>query len=101
MGQMFTNIKMIYVLNDKGQLETLEHDDVTCRIFKVLKEVGNSDRILALNLADKVIFRLKNWKCAQITFYDVEYMIKFVLTESGYDVHKSFEFSDKMSTHYN
>jgi hypothetical protein len=40
---------------------------------------------LALNLADKVIYRLTCWKGndAPLAIHDVEYMTRFVLIEAG------------------
>jgi hypothetical protein len=50
-----------------------------------LHTTGINDRLLALNLADKVIYRLKSWKgtAQPINFTDLDCMIKFVLNESG------------------
>ncbi len=84
MARMFSNIELLYVMNGNGETTPMEHDDVTGMVFKALKNNGNSDRLLALNLADKVIYRLKNWKghLNSITTQDLDYMIKFVLDES-------------------
>jgi hypothetical protein len=85
MAQSFTNIDLLCVSGEHGEIVTLEHDDVTCIIYKALKESGNPDRLLALNLADKVIYRLKSWKDSKmtLTIHDVEYMVRFVLNEAG------------------
>lgn len=103
MEQMFTNIDLLCVINNEnGQIITLDHDDVTSRVFKALKTHGNANRLLALNLADKVIYRLKNWKSNQITLCDVEYMIKFVLTELGLsDITKPIDISSQQYNQYN
>lgn len=85
MAQSFTNVELLCVSGENGQIVTLEHDDVTCLIYKALKKSGNPDRLLALNLADKVIYRLTNWNGNKLplTMHDVEYMIQFVLNEAG------------------
>jgi len=85
MAQSFTNIELPCVKLEDGQVKVLEHDDVTSIIFKALKAAGNADRLLALNLADKVIYRLNCWKGIDtpLTIHDVEYMTKFVLIEAG------------------
>jgi hypothetical protein len=87
MAQSLTNVELPCVKNENGKVTALEHDDVACIIFKALKEAGNADRFLALNLADKVIYRLKCWKGidAPLTIYDVEYMTKYVLIEAGHN----------------
>jgi hypothetical protein len=85
MAQPFTNVDLPCVKNENGEVTALEHDDVTCIIFKALKDAGNADRLLALNLADKVIYRLTCWKGNEgpLTLHDVEYMTKYVLIEAG------------------
>jgi hypothetical protein len=85
MAQTFTNIDLLCISDENGKILTLEHDDIACIIYKALKASGNPDRLLALNLADKVIYRLTNWKGdhTPLTLHDVEYMIRFVLTEAG------------------
>jgi hypothetical protein len=85
MAQSFTSVELPCVKHENGQITVLGHEDITCIIFKALKAVGNTDRLLALNLADKVIYRLNCWKGNDIplTIYDVEYMTKFVLIEAG------------------
>ena len=85
MAQGITNIDLLCVSNENGQAVTLEHDDISCIIYKALKAAGNPDRLLALNLADKVMYRLTNWKSneAGLTLRDVEAMIQFVLSEAG------------------
>jgi hypothetical protein len=85
MAQSFTSVDLICVSDENGKIVSLEHDDVTCIIYKALKASGNPDRLLALNLADKVIHRLTNWQGHQtpLSLRDVEYMIQFVLSEAG------------------
>ena len=65
---------------------TLEHDDITSMIFKALKVSGQIDRLLSLNLADKVLYRLRSWNGSQarLNIQDVNYMIKYVFNECGY-----------------
>jgi hypothetical protein len=85
MAQGFTGVDLLCVSNENGQIVTLEHDDLSCIIYKALKAAGNPDRLLALNLADKVMYRLTNWKGSQdgLSIRDVEAMIQFVLSETG------------------
>jgi len=85
MAQAYENLSIAYMNNESGETVPLEHDEVTCMIFRALQAGGNVDRLLALNLADKVIYRLINWKGTDnpFTLSEVEYMIRFVLIESG------------------
>jgi hypothetical protein len=104
MAQLFTSIDLLCVSDENGKIVTLEHDDVTCIIYKALKASGNSDRLLALNLADKVIYRLNNWKGHQtpLSLRDVEYMIRFVLSETGNnEASKSVDSANKPISQYN
>ena len=85
MAQSITNVELPCVKLQNGNVTTLGHDDVTSIIFKALKTAGNSDRLLALNLADKVIYRLTCWKGNDVplTMQEVEYMTKYVLIEAS------------------
>ncbi len=104
MAQTFTSVDLLCIAGENGQITTLEHDDVTCMIYKALKEAANPDRLLALNLADKVIYRLINWKDSkmQLTLHDVEYMIKYVLSEAGYnEASRSVNAINRTTNHLN
>jgi hypothetical protein len=85
MGSSFSNENLLCVTDENGRVITLDHDDVTRMIFNALKEVGQMDRLLSLNLADKVMYRLRSWNGTQtrLSIYDVQYMIKFVFNECG------------------
>ena len=85
MNQSLTNVELPSVKLENGQIITLDHDEVTSIVFKALKAAGNDNRLLALNLADKVIYRLNCWKGNEtpLTIQDVQYMTKFVLIEAG------------------
>ena len=85
MTQTLTNLDLLCVANENGTMIPFEHDDVTCMIFKALKITGTNDRLLALNLADKVMHRLKNWNGSDtpLSTNDVELMLRFVLNECG------------------
>lgn len=104
MAQSITSLDLLCVADENGQIVTLEHDDVTCIIYKALKASGNPDRLLALNLADKVIYRLINWRGTgtTLTLNDVEYMIKFVLSEKGHSAaSRSVEATQASINHLN
>jgi hypothetical protein len=104
MAQLFTNVDLLCLTGEDGKMLTLDHDDVTCIIYKALKASGNPDRLLALNLADKVIYRLTNWQGHQkpLTLHDVEYMIRFVLSEAGNnEASKSVDAVNKPVNQYN
>ena len=85
MAQDFTSVDLLCVSDENGQVVTLEHDDVSCIIYKALRAAGNPDRLLALNLADKVMYRLGCWKRSQngLSVRDMGAMIQFVLLETG------------------
>jgi hypothetical protein len=85
MESSFTGNSMLFITDIEGNKMTLEHDDITSMIFKVLKLAGTNDRLLALNLADKVMCRLNLWSNSgnQLSVSDVEQMVRFVLTECG------------------
>jgi hypothetical protein len=85
MEPSFSNNNMIVVSDNEGKRIALEHDDITSIIFKALKSIGTTDRLLALNLADKVMHRLCMWSNSgnQLSVSDVEQMTRFVLNESG------------------
>jgi hypothetical protein len=85
METSFSNESLLCVTNENGKVITLEHDDITSMIFKALKEAGQIDRLMSLNLADKVMYRLHSWNGSQarLTIYDVKYMIKYVFNECG------------------
>jgi hypothetical protein len=76
---------MIFVTDCAGQSFALEHDDITKVIFKALHGSGVNDRLLALNLADKVMYRLGLIKSPlkAHTVVQLEQMIRFVLNECG------------------
>lgn len=86
MARSTTNIELPCMKYENGQVIPLEHDYVACLIYSALNKTGNSDRFLALNLADKVIYRLTNWKGTDNPFsiQEIECMIRFVLVESGH-----------------
>lgn len=88
MAHEINGLDLLCIADTDGKIVYLEHDDITCIIYKALKLAGNPDRLLALNLADKVIYRLNNWQRSNpsMTMHDVENMIKYVLTESGNSV---------------
>lgn len=79
------NIDLLCVNIEGKTIVPLEHDDVTRMIFKALKAVNINDRLLALNLADKVIHRLKKWKGTSepLSLNEIEYVIKFTMVEHG------------------
>lgn len=81
----FTSLNMLRLIDANNNIVPLEHDDVTALIFKALRNSGSNDRLMALNLADKVIYRLKSWKGTEnpICVNDLECMAKFVLNECG------------------
>ncbi len=83
--EIFSTMEYIIVKNEE-KLVPLEHDDITAIIFNSLLEMGKGDRLVALNLADKVICRLKLLNRADNRFdiKEMEQMIQFVLTEAGY-----------------
>jgi len=78
-------MEYLLIKNNVGKTLPLDHEDITSIIFKALKATGNADRLLALNLADKVICRLNKIKKADnsLNVTDVEAMLRFVLTETG------------------
>jgi replication-associated recombination protein RarA len=79
-------MEYIIVKNDQGKVVPLEHDDITSVIFTALKDSGSTDRLLALNIADKVMYRLELLKKVDNRFFlnELEQMIRFVLNEVGY-----------------
>ena len=78
-------LNLIFVTFEDGKVFTLDHDDITSQVFKILKLSGLPNRLLALNLADTVLSRLNRWNSSKsrLTIADVESMIKFVLKENG------------------
>jgi hypothetical protein len=86
MTEPTTNFELPCVKYENDQVIPLEHEYVACLIYKALSKEGNSDRLLALNLADKVVYRLTNWKGTSTPFaiQEIESMIRFVLAESGH-----------------
>jgi hypothetical protein len=86
MDEIFTKSGMIKVKNENGQLTVMGHDEITCLLYNALKSSGNTDRLIALNLADKVLYRISSWMDANspTSMAEVEYMVKFVLQESGH-----------------
>lgn len=80
------DMEYIIVRNPQGKVVLLEHDDVTAVIYTSLQYMGKADRLLSLNLADKVMYRLKIMRRADNHFEvrELDQMIKFVLSESGY-----------------
>jgi hypothetical protein len=86
MTESTANFELPCMKYENDQIIPLEHDYVACLIYKALKKEGNSDRLLALNLADKVIYRLTNWKGTSTPYskQEIESMIRFVLVESGH-----------------
>jgi hypothetical protein len=86
MAQSFLDIDLSFINYENSHVLELEHD-VTFIIFKALKATGNTNRFLALNLTDKVIYRLFYWKGNENGFslHNVEYMISYVLGETGYN----------------
>ena len=85
MESQFSNENLLCVTDENGKVITLEHDDVSSMIFKALKLSGQIDRLLSLNLADKVLYRLRSWNGSQarLSIQDVNYMIKYVFNECG------------------
>ena len=86
MESHFSNENLLCVTTESGKVITLEHDDITSLIFRALKTSGHVDRLLSLNLADKVMYRLRSWNGSQarLSIIDINYMIKFVFNECGY-----------------
>ena len=86
MEQQTTDFELPYMKYENDQVIPLEHEYVACLIYKALSKEGNSDRLLALNLADKVIYRLTSWKGTNtpFTIQEIESLIRFVLAESGH-----------------
>ena len=80
------DVGMVKVTCNDGSIKALDHDEITGLIFKALKSVGNTDRLTALNLADKFMYRISTWQTSEvsISMNDIENMVKFVLFESGY-----------------
>ena len=100
MDEVYANMEVLYVKADDGKLQTMEHDDITALIFRALKYIGNNDRLIALNLADKVMYRISTWQepNSPISITDIESMAKFVLFESGYsEASKYFSDNKKIS----
>jgi hypothetical protein len=85
METSFTGNFMLFVNDCEGRKITIEHDDITSMMFKAIKSSGISDRLMALNLADKVMHRLNMWNNSgnSLSVNDVEQMMRFVLNESG------------------
>lgn len=90
---------LICVTFEDGKVSTMDHDDITGRVFRVLKLSGQTNRLLALNIADTVLSRLNRWNGSQarLTLTDVESMIKFVLKENG-QIEAASMTSDAFST---
>ncbi|MGC8824605.1 MAG: hypothetical protein ACP5PZ_08410 [Bacteroidales bacterium] len=84
--EFVADMEYIIVRNTQGKVVPLEHDDVTAVIYSSLQYMGKTDRLLSLNLADKVMYRLKIMRRADKHFdvRELEQMIKFVLSECGY-----------------
>lgn len=84
--EFVADMEYIIVKNSQGKVVPLEHDDVTAVIYTSLQYMGKTDRLLSLNLADKVLHRLKIMRRADNHFdvRELEQMIKFVLNECGY-----------------
>ncbi len=104
MAQLVNSLDILCVSNANGQMVTFDHDDVTCMIFKALRASGNPDRLLALNLADKVLYRLLNMRGTgtSLSLNDVEGMIKFVFSEAGLNAAgRSLEVASKSINQFN
>jgi hypothetical protein len=86
MEQPTTNFELPCMKYENDQVIPLENENVACLIYKALSKEGNADRLLALNLADKVLYRLTSWKGTSTPFaiQEIESMIRFVLVESGH-----------------
>lgn len=84
--EFIADMEYIIVKNNQGKIVPLEHDDITAVIYASLQYMGKIDRLLSLNLADKVMYRLKIMRRADNHFdvRELEQMIKFVLNESGH-----------------
>ncbi|MCX7986631.1 MAG: hypothetical protein N2662_06810 [Bacteroidales bacterium] len=80
------DMEYIVVKNEQGKVVLFEHDDITALIYTSLHYMGKTDRLLSLNLADKVMYRLKIMRRSDNHFEvrELEQMIKFVLSECGY-----------------
>jgi len=85
MGTFSSSVINPSVLDSDGQAIPIEHDKLTGIIFKALKAANNPDRLLALNLADKVIQRLVTCKGIEnpVTIEEIQDMTEFVLFETG------------------
>ncbi len=84
--EFIADMELLLIETKEGKIIPVEHDDITGIIFKALHSCGKSDRLMALNLADKVIYRLKLMKRSDNRFavQELEQMIKFILNEMGY-----------------
>lgn len=82
---MAVNYELPQVMNEEGKIVELSHEELSVTIYKALQASGTSDRLLALNLADKVLYRLSTWvnDNGPLSQYDISNMIKFVLYECG------------------
>jgi hypothetical protein len=88
---------------EDGQLIPIEHEKISHIIFKALKAAENPDRLLALNLADKVIYRLTicNGVESPLSVEQVYSMMEFVLMESGnYKAAKEFSSNKQVNDPY-
>jgi hypothetical protein len=79
------NVLNPYIMDNKGQIIPIEHDKLAAIIFRALKAANNPDRLLALNLADKVMQRLITCKGTEspLSIDEVQDMTEFVLFETG------------------
>lgn len=82
----FLNSSDFVLVKTDTHISILEHDDITIIASKALKAIGNTDRLVALNIADKVLSRLQFLpkKEGYILYSDLQQMMKFVLYEVGF-----------------
>jgi hypothetical protein len=85
MAQLNNQVIFPRLINEDGQVVPIDHEQITQIVFKALKAAENPDRLMALNIADKIIQRLiicKGFDTA-ITLEQVYDMTEFVLFELG------------------
>lgn len=80
-----TNMTLPKLCLTNGELIELEHEVITNIVFRALKAAETPNRLLALNLADKIMDRvLLCKKAVQVMSIDeVHDIAEFVLIENG------------------
>jgi hypothetical protein len=104
MEHIYANVALPKFVDEKGQVVPVNHQKITQDIFAALKKAENPDRLLSLNLADKVIQRLIVCKGFDtlLNIEQIDDMIEFVLFESAnYRAAKEFHMSRIGSTPVN